>query len=614
MKLYIPTSSLNAENILSCESIVPANECIKRSFGPQFGSSNECSEKPIGYSWFKTLKELQQFKNVTLVFTKIPKFEINDPNLEDYPMVVEIEVADTEKVGLELIGEKADTKIYASANPILVSPTTTHLLFFKEKDLKNTKNNCSVSAKCKLFEFFKPCFAIVPQSESEIGEQLTSYTQDLKIPKILPSYSENSYDKAKGFIWGFGLGTLLSMTPKTAQLLKIQKRIYDIISSTKADGAISNAFMSKVEELDSEYTQIERRFAKSKWEEHINQIITSSPELFTVSPTVIDFLFKKFEVENEAKTKFLERNQLSLHKPLSSYSKFGYSGLALYRDGLTSHTKSAMLRDKQDCSGELSFSNILDVDLKEFKSVRMKTTDELSRLFNNVLDRIIWCGQISSLEKIRTNRQIVASDVVTTLKGIIEDGGMQWKDSDFQSYFHRMRKNISKSEPFYLNDEKINLVLQSVAAFVLKGEDFDSLKSYLEINAVPDYRYAFALWGAIIGYVSIPRTLIESCLSSQETVKLHKSALNALGFDEEGVSLRSAPESNEPIPIPPSIVISYPDKGILLKASQVLSYFDNIKGIRDRKKLREGLEKILPEGEGVVDGCHLLEVVLNEPG
>ncbi len=50
--------------------------------------------------------------------------------------------------------------------------------------------------------------------------------------------------------------------------------------------------------------------------------------------------------------------------------------------------------------------------------------------------------------------------------------------------------------------------MQNLAAFVLKGEDFEELKDYLEANAVEDCRYAFALWGALTGYVSISRKVL----------------------------------------------------------------------------------------------------------
>jgi len=255
MKLYIPTSSLNAENILTCESIVPESECVKRTFG---------------YSSFEQLEELQQFKNCTLAFTKIPRFEIHDPNRENHPMVVEIDVLECKKIGLEPIGDGAE--MYVTANPIPVSPTSTRLLFFKKTDLIYTRNNCSASAKCKLFDYFESRFEIVP--ESKFGAPLTSYIKDLKLPKLFPSYSESDYDKAKGFIWGFGIGVLCSVSPDTAKLIKIQKRIYDIISSTKTENVISNAFQSQLDQLDSQYTQNDpiQQSAKSKWKERANQI------------------------------------------------------------------------------------------------------------------------------------------------------------------------------------------------------------------------------------------------------------------------------------------------------------------------------------------------------
>lgn len=64
MRLYIPTSSLNADNILSCESIAPASECRRRKFG---------------YSHFDVLPELRTFANVTLAFSKIPTFRLMIP-------------------------------------------------------------------------------------------------------------------------------------------------------------------------------------------------------------------------------------------------------------------------------------------------------------------------------------------------------------------------------------------------------------------------------------------------------------------------------------------------------------------------------------------------------
>lgn len=118
MKLYIPTSSLNADSILSCECVAPARECSKRVFG---------------YSHFEILEELRQYDYCTLAFTKIPQFNIYDPTRENYPMVVEIEADTPEGYGLFYIGIFDGIAVYASANPIIISPSNTNLLFTGSK-------------------------------------------------------------------------------------------------------------------------------------------------------------------------------------------------------------------------------------------------------------------------------------------------------------------------------------------------------------------------------------------------------------------------------------------------------------------------------------------------
>ena len=116
----------------------------------------------------------------------------------------------------------------------------------------------------------------------------------------------------------------------------------------------------------------------------------------------------------------------------------------------------------------ISFKDSLDVDRASFNTVMLSTENEESDLFNKILYRIIWDNLIPSLEEIRINRKDVAINVVKTLKTIIEDRGIQWQDSEVQAYFDRMRKNISKYEPFELTDIS-DSVLQSVAAFCSQG-------------------------------------------------------------------------------------------------------------------------------------------------
>ena len=176
------------------------------------------------------------------------------------------------------------------------------------------------------------------------------------------------------------------------------------------------------------------------------------------------------------------------------------------------------------------FSQSLDVDTATFDTVMMSADDRDSKLFNKILYRIIWNDIIPSLEELRVNKASIAKNVVISIKNILEELGEQWVNAPVQLYFNAMRKNISDFTEFNLNEIK-DVVLQSIAAFLLKGEDFESLKLYLETNAFCNYRYAFALWGAVSGYVSMPRSILESEFRKQNIAHLFTETQIALNLN-----------------------------------------------------------------------------------
>jgi len=73
-KLYLPTSTLNFNNIFSSESISPLWFYGKRNFG---------------YKRFEPV-EPNSFQNSILLYNHYPAFEIKDYEQDNYPMIIEI--------------------------------------------------------------------------------------------------------------------------------------------------------------------------------------------------------------------------------------------------------------------------------------------------------------------------------------------------------------------------------------------------------------------------------------------------------------------------------------------------------------------------------------------
>ena len=75
MKLFIPTCTLNFNNIFSTESISPKAHYATRGFGNRRYYSVEANSLDMA---------------VTL-YSKYPVFQVDDADLENYPMVIEID-------------------------------------------------------------------------------------------------------------------------------------------------------------------------------------------------------------------------------------------------------------------------------------------------------------------------------------------------------------------------------------------------------------------------------------------------------------------------------------------------------------------------------------------
>ena len=104
-KLYIPTTTLNFNNIMASESISPAGFYSIRGFS---------------YKRFDKVKPNNLDRRITL-YDKYPNFDINDIELENYPLVIEIAPKDDDE---DIIQEYRDG-IFYTEDTIYLNPFST---------------------------------------------------------------------------------------------------------------------------------------------------------------------------------------------------------------------------------------------------------------------------------------------------------------------------------------------------------------------------------------------------------------------------------------------------------------------------------------------------------
>ena len=482
MKLFIATSSLNIDNILSTECIAPLSFYNARSYG---------------YNTFYGL-DLIPFKNVLILFSKIPYFEIKDNEHDNRPIVLEVDI-DEKTTPLTHIFENDRIHVYSLDSVLNLSPFNTRILFYNVNDLNHSRLSCSDSLTNKLgdhfkFDLCKGDFNLAYLSGLNIHVEDTCKNYDAKV------LQNNKLNVVKGFILGFYLGISKSVSSDTAVLLKIQKRIYDIVATLKNNGGFGNSsFYQELKQLDTDFRKFDpsMRRCKEMWDNTLTELAIPSDAL--------NKLLKLYDEENVLKTNFMKKNGLRSYVSLSQY---GYDNIEAYRDSLKSYTSQIVKEDQIKQVSEFNVANTFDLD-PTYETCMLTKDSQETMLFNKFIDTILWHGTAPTSDTLRTDRFNIATQITISAKNIWESLNWQWQGSPAQQFMNDLRQNIKSFTPLDVKKQD-NPILKALAAFILKGEDFDAIVQFCEDNSYSDYSYSLALWGATIGYVKIPKPIIAS--------------------------------------------------------------------------------------------------------
>lgn len=468
MKYYIPTTTLNIDNILSTESISPQAYYAKRKFKPNY---------------FERIPDIG-YDNIILLFSRIPNFSITGDEIEQYPIVLEFE-DDQQIRDFEIVFSCEDFSVYSCNHTIYLTPWNTHILIFDNKAYEHSKIVIESSRNCKIGSKF-----IWKNAESFLPLEMMLSKID-NIPGLSRECDDMLINIAKGALWGHVLGLSRSKTPEAAKLLRIANEMRNIVSNAISNGGICKPiFYERLTSLNEEYVKIADSKAYEQWAAECSSEESS--------------ILKKFNVFKEAILKFFRLNNYSVSPDLPA-AQSDKNKWICYREELSSHTIAY--------SQNTSTFNLKTIDFDLFEDTNGIITIKGYDLANEVL-RLIISGIISK-ESLRVDKMSAMKTILSGISLILKKkyGEDEWNlIPEERKYINALGKNIIDFEPFDVNSINNN-ELKSIAAYILKGEDFDSLIRYLEDNGIHDYDITLTLWGATEGYASIHKNLIAEFIS-----------------------------------------------------------------------------------------------------
>lgn len=223
--LYLPTTTLNFNNILSTGSISPPAVYAARQFG---------------YKQYEAVGP-NPFCNVLLLYDRYPDFTIADADRDSHPLILRLRADRLPAAITKQTDRKTGVSVYAYDETIYFDPSSADLLFPSKEIQRIALTKSEPSLTTKLVELYRPYMRVPSHGEMDAfawaptvieGIQDGENTTTLKSAEL-----DNRINRLKGFASGYVIGAYKSIDPKVARLRSHVRGIRNEVSAMLNDPA-----------------------------------------------------------------------------------------------------------------------------------------------------------------------------------------------------------------------------------------------------------------------------------------------------------------------------------------------------------------------------------------
>lgn len=470
-KFYIPTSTLNFNNILSSESISPKAFFDKRGFG---------------YTRWATVPE-NPFNNAIVLYDNFCYFERPKSDLEDHPLLIEIQLDETKL-------KQADGFWFCD-HTIYLAPSTTRFLFYTETDKTITLSMSESSLETKLLRLYSRQILTI-QKPTELykpipmGEPCGLNEREIE--------KDARINKMKGILYGYYIGSMLSTDLDSVKHLNVLKEIHNIFA------AILSSFEKRPtayqnERLDALFDYMNEQNVDFK---SLYEIISSTIDNKSKTKRVWSWILgKRGYVKYEDKSVWLPYLQYATENDTKENQAITWIKSNIDDAKRQMYAKRHLLSPDE---GEMV---VMDNSVSSLKNSNIANELE-SRLCVSWLNETL--SDKNTNGKISTYREELAKNLTLKAKEIYQDS---WESCQTRAYLNDLRRHIAGAE---FNYEWNNGLLSSIAAVLVAGDDWEKLLSFMQNKEMTDYKLAFAFYGALNGFANLTRDFTDLFYSQEK--------------------------------------------------------------------------------------------------
>jgi hypothetical protein len=480
-KLYIPTTSLNFNNIFSSESISPAGFYSRRNFG---------------YHTFSKVV-LNNFENSILLYSKFPVFSIPPSDYDDYPMVIEFEKEDFLDE-LKPVREIDGVLIFQCHKTIYLNPFTTRIYFIDKNHKRIALSKAEASAETKLIKLYQQRLDIFSkQIESFDNLDCIKGISDLTYLAQQEIENDKIKDRIKGFAYSYIIGSNKSLRKDLVSLKKQSRMIFNIVSSilNSVDG---KATLVQTQQLDKAIMY----FNRLQCGELVNEINNIGET--NKGNDILNFFISRFKINLPVA---FDANHIRYSLTDKDKSNIAIQQMSTFVDEVEmKYLQTKPLFIWQDNIAITSSKLTVLMDL---------TINEISRPIYQSLINDVFTSEDFSGKTFSPRRFDLITNVLYSVKRNIEANGEKWEDHPARECLNNLRKNVGGDNvSFHIKWD--SGVLSAIAAFILKGDDPDKLEDFLIENEIVDYRLAFGFYGALFGFAELSKVFTNNLFNIKD--------------------------------------------------------------------------------------------------
>ena len=523
MKLYIPTCTLNFNNILATESISPAGFYNRRGFGNK--------------RYYKV--QANDFNNVIMLYSKFPQYQVENGDIENGAMVIEIDTDNCPCISLEKLMEKENVEVYTSVSTIYLTPYNCSFYFDSYQDLQNAITKAEQSLENKFYNLYSPILKVRQNkprsltdmfSEKDYFDWNSSFCKNVESITTGDSQKDLLVDRLKGMLVCYTIGANISISPEVGRLKQLSRKIRNILSAIvnspdqKPTDLQDDTLLRYIKEFNEIYSKLD---GNATYNAELIEKSLYSPST-NLSKEQIRQVLSDLGLTDEFKKKLNLRPVYNANDVYNCMYASSMSDSYLAEINRMNDSIKKIELDERSKRTPKYLSDLVSVE-KE----KVKINDPIAgtgAFFPALLESQMKGDYKQFMEQKGLEEQLAVAFVGgAKLKSLMSD---KWEGSEYQKYVNDLLGNLQKGTAFniFAIDNKI---MQSFAAFCQKGEDIDRLKDYMLQMGLGDYQFAFAIYGATRGFASLPKTFTSKLIRANDYYSTFIKELCKYVFDFE---------------------------------------------------------------------------------